>query len=340
MFESLHNHTTSSDGCCTYEELLEEAKQRNYSVIAFTDHDIPMNVDKYHELKEIDLEIDWISGIEMSSNSPNDFGDRGNCPVSNFHIVGLFVDPENKPLQMHSLRMKKAREERLGRIVKGLKELDFDIEEETVLKYADTIIGRPHIVEALEFSTNAHNLSVHNQYKNECIDAARRGDLNARRVLKEWRERFGNEAKPSKEAYSLYLSKNAFVGGVDVVVRNGVDFDTCVDLIRQAGGKAILAHPYLYCPRIFSLENLLDWCNTGRIDGVEIYSNFPRNPEAEYIQKALLKCCVDNNLLITGGNDAHRPEHLNYQNPKTVGLTRNLLKFISEDSQRFSSLKR
>ena len=38
---NLHTHSTVSDGKLSPEELKEEYKKRGYSVVAFTDHEVP-----------------------------------------------------------------------------------------------------------------------------------------------------------------------------------------------------------------------------------------------------------------------------------------------------------
>lgn len=78
-------------------------------------------------------------------------------------------------------------------------------------------------------------------------------------------------------------------------------FKECIDLIHAAGGKAILAHPYIYK---FVNENplpLLDELRYNGLDGVEVI--YPKHHEPQIHR--LTQYCKSHNLIITGGSDFH-----------------------------------
>lgn len=72
-----------------------------------------------------------------------------------------------------------------------------------------------------------------------------------------------------------------------------------IDLIRQSGGKAILAHPYEY--RFFNTMKELDILKK-EVDGIESF-----HPSASYRQSLeIVDFCNENGLSTSGGSDFHR----------------------------------
>jgi hypothetical protein len=80
----LHIHSNASDGKVTPEEIIEEAKNKEISVIAITDHHTVKNVDILKELgREKGIKV--ISGIEFRT----EYGPKS------VHMIGLFPDYDN-----------------------------------------------------------------------------------------------------------------------------------------------------------------------------------------------------------------------------------------------------
>ena len=73
-----------------------------------------------------------------------------------------------------------------------------------------------------------------------------------------------------------------------------------IEIIRQAGGKAVLAHPgaNLYGNNYKKAVRLI---SKSGIDGIECYHP-DNNPE---VSKYCVEFCKRNNMLITGGSDCH-----------------------------------
>lgn len=82
------------------------------------------------------------------------------------------------------------------------------------------------------------------------------------------------------------------------------DIKTVLDLIHQANGVAILAHPHEY--GLDNLNELYQYLQDLGIDGIESV-----HPSASMKQSVeIVKYCEDNKLLSSGGSDFHRDSRL------------------------------
>ncbi|MCX6738641.1 MAG: PHP domain-containing protein, partial [Candidatus Parcubacteria bacterium] len=98
-FESLHTHTTLSDGKLSHKEMFELAESLGVAVVAFTDHDAVLNEGALAYLESVRSSgMKWVSGIEISSAPPKEVEGLGK---GGLHIIGLFVDPKNEALKEH-----------------------------------------------------------------------------------------------------------------------------------------------------------------------------------------------------------------------------------------------
>jgi len=89
------------------------------------------------------------------------------------------------------------------------------------------------------------------------------------------------------------------------IVTNAID---AINLIKECGGKAILAHPAQYYEQTDEIiQALLD-----KIDGIECY-HWSATPE---YRDYLIKLCKKHNLIVTGGSD-HHGDTLGSQNVPT-----------------------
>jgi predicted metal-dependent phosphoesterase TrpH len=303
--ETLHAHTRSSDGELTHLETLNACKKYGISVVAFTDHDTVPDKKVIRVLRQnMNHETKWIIGVEISSNLPKELGGKS---VSNFHIVGLFVDPTNSKLVDYCKKAKEARIERLLMMVKNLKRLGFDISADDCLRLSGReAVGRPHIAAAL--LKKEKNLKIIEQLTEEMKKAAK----TDKRVKEEYEKMI--DLGKEEYVYYLLLSKNAFVKGVYVDYLFGLDMDSVVSIIRNAGGVAIIAHPF-FCMEYIDLETLSEFFKDGRVDGAEtvfgldlygssLFNSIEKNRKE-------IKCLVKRfGVLESGGMDAHSEEHL------------------------------
>lgn len=335
--ESLHNHTTHSDGTMSHREIFERFESSGGSIIAFTDHDALPS-----EAALADLEVlrgrplKWIIGIEMTTLVPRDLGERGIL-----HLIGLFVDPKNSALREHAVLAQEARIQRMRGMVENLHQLGFrltenDCEEEA----AGESVGRPHIVRALSRYPENHErvLELANEMRIAAEGDDRMKEKYARMIA----------AGVAQYPYSLFLSPDAFRPAY-VEMTYIPDFDHAVRLVREAGGIASIAHYESIRTKLplLGLEKLLA---TNRVDGAEsVYGMRALGTQFEEEMRkeraAISDILRNTGRLETGGGDIHTPEDLERYcsmpefSGATAGFTEQILKSGRADS-RWSSIER
>ncbi|MDA3845381.1 MAG: PHP domain-containing protein [Vallitaleaceae bacterium] len=100
-----------------------------------------------------------------------------------------------------------------------------------------------------------------------------------------------------QKAYEKYIGNNC----VAYVPRERLTPAMAIDMIKSAGGIAVLAHPTLYGLNQRSIEQLLERLIGSGLDGVEtIYSLHDVNQE-----KHISDMAKKYNLIMTGGSDYH-----------------------------------
>ena len=104
-------------------------------------------------------------------------------------------------------------------------------------------------------------------------------------------------ARSVTEAFKKYLAP----GEKYYVRRNFIPFAEAVRVIRAAGGKAVLAHPFQYKYDDERLHRLLDYCADVGIEGMEcLYTGY--TPEQSGY---LTRLAGEYGLFPTGGSDFH-----------------------------------
>lgn len=135
----LHLHSTFSDGTCTPEELVRQAKELDVHGIALTDHDTTKGVSVFMQAGET-YGVTTVSGVEISAD----------YAPGTMHILGYFMDPDHIPLNEHLQWIREGREERNREIHARLKRFGMDIPWSAITRYAgDDVVGRPHFAQAL-----------------------------------------------------------------------------------------------------------------------------------------------------------------------------------------------
>lgn len=134
----LHTHSTCSDGSMTPSRLVSHAKDSGLSAIALTDHDSISGVaEAVEEGKKTGVEV--IPAVELSSISDTET-----------HILGYFIDINNRELQKALEYAKQVRYEREVETCRKLNELGFDITMEEVEAEAETdILCRAHFAKVM-----------------------------------------------------------------------------------------------------------------------------------------------------------------------------------------------
>ena len=135
----LHTHTYHSDGFYAPENLLTKAHNRGIKVLSITDHDSMNGIAEAIEIAK-KFEIEIVPGVEISSDIRD----------TEVHILGYFVDPNNKKRDNYLIFFREKRNKRAIGIVKKLNILGLNITIDDVLVFAkNSAIGRPHIAQAL-----------------------------------------------------------------------------------------------------------------------------------------------------------------------------------------------
>lgn len=335
--ESLHTHTTLSDGKMTHRELFDLAESLGVSVLAFTDHDAVPSPAIMTELESLrNRETKWVIGTEITCDLPRELTPA----TAGVHLIGLFVDPQNEALLKHCERAQASRITRMKKIVEGLQGLGFIITADDCLAASGgESVGRPHIVEALKRRTE--NNAVMEKIRLE-MRAAGESDP----VIKDRYDQMMQKGE-RQYPYVLFLSPDAFKSTYfehDYMP----DLGQAVSLIRGAGGVAILAHYYTVRNKlpIDSLEKLLA---EKRLDGVEVvYGMREYGTDGEATiekERALLReLATRHGAIMAGGSDAHTREDLtlfsnsDWFSGETAGFTANILA-TGKVTKKFSSFE-
>lgn len=220
----LHMHSTASDGSLTPSEVAEEAGCAGLRAAALTDHDTVAGVKEFKE-KCLEIGIEPISGVEISA--------KFRCEM---HILGLFVDIEDKEFLEKLSTLENARSVRNKAMLERFAELGYDITKEDIVsqKEGGTLnnTGRSHMAEAM----------------------VRKGYV-----------------KDKDEAFDKYLTK----GKPAYVARITYSPEESIKIIRAAGGLAVLAHPVYITEDETELRALLKELKGYGLDGVEsMYSGY------------------------------------------------------------------
>lgn len=112
----LHTHTTYSDGTYSPAELIELAYKNGIKAIAITDHDTIEGIN-YAKEKAKELNIELINGIEFSVDYKG----------IEMHILGYFLDINNKELLNLLKDLKKTRDKRNLELIEKLNSIGLDI---------------------------------------------------------------------------------------------------------------------------------------------------------------------------------------------------------------------
>lgn len=139
MRADLHTHTTASDGTVTPAGLVALALDRGLDVLAITDHDSVEGLAAAAEAAS-GTSLLLISGVELSAVHEG----------RDVHVLGYFVDAEDRRLLGHLTDLRAARTRRARSMVDALVEAGYDVTLDEVLALSDGgAIGRSHIARAL-----------------------------------------------------------------------------------------------------------------------------------------------------------------------------------------------
>ena len=145
----LHTHTTASDGEKTPEELIDLALDKKLSAVAITDHDTVSGLKSAFEYAK-NKNIMFIPGIELEAD----------VNKGQMHILGLFIDLENKELNDLLEKIKQGRKNRNNLFIKEFNKMGFDITLEELQKISGgKYVGKPHFAKLFLQKNYIHSKS-------------------------------------------------------------------------------------------------------------------------------------------------------------------------------------
>ncbi|MGN0430189.1 MAG: PHP domain-containing protein [Acetatifactor sp.] len=206
---------------------------------------------------------------------------------------------------------------------------------DTILSYAKSLPNAPEIIPGIELSTDENGQEVHmvglfidhhnpefNQYLQEFIESRTTRNKKMCHLLQEHGMNITYEeleaefpgAVLTRAHYAKLLMKHGYVKSIKeaferflgdhcpcYVSREKITPVMAIDLIRKAGGLAILAHPILYHMSDARLDALVQKLKEAGLTGIEaIYSTY--SPAEE---RQIRKLAAKYDLLLSGGSDFH-----------------------------------
>lgn len=259
----LHMHSYySSDGQYSPSQLIQLAKKTGLKTIALTDHDSIRGVQEMIDLGRQN-NICVIPGIECSTRI-------GHIEV---HLLGYGIDLKDPYfLNLESKVRSRSSAAFHERVVKLENKYSISIDEQQILQEANG--ENPWFLMCTKIFNNPKYQHIPD-FK-DYIPGGKRSD-------------------PAPVNFFWDKCQN----GSDLYVFvDFPDFSDTVNKIHEAGGIAIIAHPFnTFYKNNENLEILLD----SGVDGIEAYSNYHSSIQNEYYAKF----ANENHLLISCGSDFH-----------------------------------
>lgn len=171
----LHVHTKASDGEKTPIELIDLAISKNIKAIAITDHDTVDGLEEavnYSKNKNILL----IPGIELEVTTQK----------GQMHILGLFIEYNNKEFKQELLNIKQARESRNNKIIEELNKMGFDISLEELKQVSGgQTIGKPHFAKVFlnKGYIKTKNEMFDNYFNKPPLSNLKKGSYTAQEII-------------------------------------------------------------------------------------------------------------------------------------------------------------
>ena len=136
----LHMHSTCSDGRQEPAAVIATAKESGLRAVALTDHDTLAGIAEAGRAAQ-ELALEFIPGMELST-----YDESGST-----HLLGYFVDADNRELSEFLERARASRVQRAREIVEKLNRLGIPIKFDQVAAQASAngLIARPHVARAL-----------------------------------------------------------------------------------------------------------------------------------------------------------------------------------------------
>ena len=135
----LHSHSTESDGVLPPRVAVETAARDGVTVLALTDHDTLTGIPAAR-LAAAECGVELVPGVEVSCGWGRE----------SVHLLGLFVDPEDRVLTALFDEVSERRRERISETCKKLTASGVPLRyEEVAAMSTGRSLGRPHVADAL-----------------------------------------------------------------------------------------------------------------------------------------------------------------------------------------------
>ena len=135
----LHSHSTESDGVLLPQVAVETAARDGVTVLALTDHDTMTGIPAARRAAA-ECGIELIPGVEVSCAWGRE----------SVHLLGLFVDPEDRALTTLFSEVSERRRERISETCRQLTAAGVPLlYEEVAAMSTGRSLGRPHVADAL-----------------------------------------------------------------------------------------------------------------------------------------------------------------------------------------------
>lgn len=267
----LHMHSCfSKDGELTPKQLIQKAKENQLEVIALCDHDSVQGVlEMISEGEKENIQV--IPGIECSTLiSDNE------C-----HLLGYNIDTSHPYFQNLTEHISELMHNALHqRILKFEKKYNINIDEKKIIEDAGD--NDPWFALCYSIFSDPSNQNI------EDFQDYLKG---------------GKRSDPAP--CNFFWDKCQ--AGSDLYVRvEYPSFKESVRMIHEAGGIAVLAHPF---KNFYKKESLLQEALDAGIDGIEVYSNYHDSNHIKYYNEFAKK----HNLIISCGSDFHGKNKPNIQ---------------------------
>ena len=265
----MHIHTEYSDGDFSLEKVFDIAEEKELVCLSITDHD---TVSAYVKLKNGNIRERFsgmvIPGVELTTTY-NDI-------VIEILGYGFDLDKMNCFIDGHYVDFEEKQRMQYELLLSEYKKRGFVFDEKNICFYPEFRSWKLNLLNELKKYPDNYVLLLHkNSFDNHSLF-------------------FRQEVCNPKSPY--FISQNTFYPSLKTVL----------DGIHNSGGKAFLAHPYIYSDDVFSsLDKLLDDYD---IDGIECYYSSFTNEQTNY----LLDICKKRGLFVSGGSDCHGSRRKNH----------------------------
>lgn len=280
----LHVHTNCSDGYLSPKDLIKLAAAHGVKTIAITDHDTVRAYNSDIMSFAAKFGVKIIPGIEFSTI------DKISQKI--IHVVGLNIDTNNPKLLAACEKCNISRQNYLLSIKDKLKQVGIVVRDLDLLKSGSTIT----------ISNIARDIITN--------------PVNHITFLKKY-----SKIPTTGQFVKDFLGKGkpAFVSNDDKLYTN-----QAIDIVKQAGGKAICAHPSLSVMYGYDFELMKRLILRNKFDGIETiniqYDKINGDKRFDMV-KEFTEFAKDNDLLTSGGSDFHGDDQEILGNHSELGLT-------------------